>query len=304
MKKYSQVFIFAVCLCVLLFNLSCKKNPVGPPPDITVALTLTDANCTEVYLQLTIGAALGSRTLTLMRDTIQVLSMSGATGQTTLTDTNLLPNHTYNYTASLNSNLTAHVQATTMDTTSHNFTFQTFTLGDGTGSSTLYDIAIINDSLAYAVGAIYQNGSVYNLAKWNGMEWTLKKLYYYDKSYGSIIPLYSSNGIFIINPTDIWLSSGSIFHWNGSDTLADFSFNRLTLNNNSATVIKLWGKGSSDLYGVGGAGTIVHYNGTSWTKIESGTSLNFYDIWGGKNESTESDRNYRNCVTVRCQFRQ
>ena len=37
---------------------------------------------------------------------------------------------------------------------------------------------------------------------------------------------------------------------------------------------------------MGNAGPIVHYNGTSWTKIESGTSLNFYDIWGGKNEST------------------
>jgi len=36
------------------------------------------------------------------------------------------------------------------DTTNHEFTWQTFTLGDG-GSSVLYDVAIINDTLAYAV---------------------------------------------------------------------------------------------------------------------------------------------------------
>ena len=157
------------------------------------------------------------------------------------------------------------------DTTSHNFSWQTYALGDGTSSSTLYDIAIINDTLAYAVGQIYSGGSIpYCLAQWNGKEWTLKRLYYYNSSYGITMPLYSINGIVAFNDTDIWLAPGSVFHWNGKDTLTDFSFNRLTLNNNSATVIKLWGSSSSDLYGVGGAGTIVHYNGTSWTSIPSG----------------------------------
>ncbi|MGH2567306.1 MAG: hypothetical protein ACRDGA_03130 [Bacteroidota bacterium] len=36
------------------------------------------------------------------------------------------------------------------DTTSHNFAWQTFVLGDG--NSILYDVAIVNDTLAYAVG--------------------------------------------------------------------------------------------------------------------------------------------------------
>jgi hypothetical protein len=38
------------------------------------------------------------------------------------------------------------------------------------------------------------------------------------------------------------------------------------------------------LYGVGNAGTIIHYNGSSWTKVESGTTLNFYDIYGSGDE--------------------
>ena len=36
----------------------------------------------------------------------------------------------------------------------------------------------------------------------------------------------------------------------------------------------------SDIYFVGTLGTIAHYNGTSWTKIESGTTVDLLDVWG------------------------
>ena len=42
---------------------------------------------------------------------------------------------------------------TTMDTTSHNFTWQSWTFGD-IGSSVLYDVAIINENNIWAVGEI------------------------------------------------------------------------------------------------------------------------------------------------------
>ena len=38
------------------------------------------------------------------------------------------------------------------------------------------------------------------------------------------------------------------------------------------------------MYFVGNEGRIIHYNGTSWTKIESGTNLNIYDIYGAWNK--------------------
>ena len=44
------------------------------------------------------------------------------------------------------------------------------------------------------------------------------------------------------------------------------------------------GKSNSDLYGVGGAGTIIHYNGASWTSINSGISLEIHNIWGSKKQ--------------------
>ena len=43
---------------------------------------------------------------------------------------------------------------------------------------------------------------------------------------------------------------------------------------------KIWAGSDNDLYIVGSGGTIVHYSNGNWTKIESGTSLEFHDIYG------------------------
>ncbi|HQI39967.1 MAG TPA: glucosyl transferase, partial [Ignavibacteriaceae bacterium] len=48
----------------------------------------------------------------------------------------------------------------------------------------------------------------------------------------------------------------------------------------TGSINKLWGSSSNDLYAVGNNGNIAHYNGQSWSKIESGTDLNINDIWG------------------------
>jgi hypothetical protein len=63
------------------------------------------------------------------------------------------------------------------DTTSHNWTFETFLLG-GAASSVLYDVAIVNDSTAMGVGELYLQDSsgqadpnACNLVKWDGQNW-------------------------------------------------------------------------------------------------------------------------------------
>ena len=212
--------------------------------------------------------------------------MSVASGQTTLTDTNLLPGHIYNYTASLNGNLTAHTQATTMDTSSHSFLWQTFTLGDGSGSSALYDVAIINDSLAYACGEIYYGSSICNLARWNGQQW--------DTMHISVTLTYTNsqivtdqdplNTIYAFNENDIWVvsQSGGVSHWNGTQCV----MLSIPFNQGPGACNKMWGTSSSDLYFVGNDGRIIHYNGSSWSKIESGESEDIQDIYGDENAAT------------------
>jgi hypothetical protein len=166
------------------------------------------------------------------------------------------------------------------DSTSHNFTFQTFSFG-GAGGSQLYDVAIINDSLAYAVGAIYLNDSTgqpdlfpYNLAMWNGISWKLQKIPYYYQGQ----TFYSSiHSIFVFNSNDIWFEAG--IHWDG------YQFNSIPSNIDFPShVNKMWGTSSNDLYLVGNSGLIAHRDASgSWTKIESGTTLPINDIYGAYN---------------------
>jgi len=79
------------------------------------------------------------------------------------------------------------------------------------------------------------------------------------------------------------LADGGIHQWDGLSSNASQSFGRIDLiggSENGQSVDKLWGTGSSDLYGVGRAGMITHFDGTSWQKIESGTMVDLKDISG------------------------
>jgi len=173
---------------------------------------------------------------------------------------------------------------TTMDTTSHNFTWQIDTLGDG-GGSVLYDVAIINDTLAYAVGEIYKRDSVgnwdplpYNLVKWNGERWELKRVPFYYQGSTWYLPL---RCITAFAPDDIWFEAG--IHWDGTRYITvpytiDYP----------ARINKSWGTSSRDFYVVGDAGLIAHYDGVRWRRIESGTRLDVYDVHGGSSLEGEA----------------
>ena len=47
----------------------------------------------------------------------------------------------------------------------------------------------------------------------------------------------------------------------------------------------MWGPSYEDMYAVGDGGTILHFDGTSWTKMQSGTTKNLYSIWGTNDQN-------------------
>ncbi len=171
-----------------------------------------------------------------------------------------------------------------MDTTSHNFSWQTFSLGEHS-SSILYDVAIIDENNIWAVGEIYMNDSlgnpdstIYNAVHWNGNIWELKRIKTLFSGNLITVPL---DGIFAFSATDIWMVGSLPIHGDGANwTMYDL---RSAVDPN-LSLTKVWGSRSNDIYFVGRNGSIAHYNGSSWTKIESGTSIDFQDIWGIKNE--------------------
>ena len=169
-----------------------------------------------------------------------------------------------------------------MDTTSHNFTFASWTFGT-IGSSVLYDVTIIDENNIWAVGEIQiadtsQNGyTTYNAVHWDGSDWELKRIPYYSngQNYYSGI-----KAILAFSENDIWFGTGNMIRWNGTQFNSVYVGMGMTIN-------KIWGTSSNDLYIVGTNGQIAHFNGQSWQRIESGTTLNINDIWGDYNEKKQ-----------------
>jgi hypothetical protein len=295
-----------VALLALLFVHSCKETaPTKPDEPIALSLSLLDSTCTDLELVLSAPFASGQRLVVerlAQPAPIVIFDAVLNKSDTMILDTDLLPNTTYTYRAYRLANnakrdSTPALHARTMDTTSHDWTWTMETFG--VLSSQFDDVAIINDTLAYAVGKIYLNDSLgqndptpYNLAVWNGQSWRFERRNFtwrllYPNSGGEPQGTSSIRSIFAFNSNDIWIAAQTVQHWNGTtwtEHAAIAGYDNQGFPIAAGGALKIWGSSSSNLYFVGRGGLIIHYNGSSWRKIESGTSLDIYDIYGDGEE--------------------
>jgi hypothetical protein len=287
-------------LLTLVFT-SC--NTIEIQDDRKLTLTFEDASCTEVWLTLkmeniTLPAAITIKQNNQTRSTINL-----ATADTLLYIDSLLPNRTYSFKAELSiirhpivSISSNEVSATTLDTTSHNFTWQTWTFGEaGVGSSALYDVAIIDENNIWAVGAIYLKDSLgnpdphaYNSVHWNGKKWELKKINFYTICGQTHLTTFPAKSIFVLNENEIWIAMDG-------DQIAEIE-NEIQKEIKclpwSFIINKMWST-AENLYFVGNNGFIVNWDlSSSWQKIESGTDLDIQDIWGFNNPITNEREIY------------
>lgn len=197
-------------------------------------------------------------------------------------DKNLSPKQNYTYKAYYTIGGTVHDSSaplliTTMDTTSHEFTWEIDTLGNGNGSI-LSDVFILNDTCVYVVGEINIKDTdgnwitpPFNLARWNGNSWN------YERSNAPGFLYWELYTIFAFDTNDIWAGSTVPEHWDGKK----WTFYGVGQGFPTGFYInKILGTSSSNLYIVGYGGNLVHYNGITWSKIESGTDVNLTDVWG------------------------
>lgn len=260
------ILLLGVMSIVAFTSMTCH-SPTQPPGNGTFTLTLSDTTCTEAWLKVHLGGAFGSRTVEITRDSAVVLTLKLPQTDTVVVDTGLLPNRAYTYAAEL-TNGTTIVKTTdplyvrTLDTTSGSFTFQKFTLG-GAASSMLNDVAIINDTLAYAVGLIYgydSTGQVdqqpYSVAVWNGQQWNPRRVYAHSQQ-GYLENTQPITGVLAFSDTDIWLADGNAYHWNGQDSvltpywISGYPGNPNPVLGPNQGVNKLWGMSGKSLYGGG-----------------------------------------------------
>jgi hypothetical protein len=283
-------------LFLLITSLSCDSSEpppiVPPPPDLRkITLSVDDVSCTEVWLNIKADSITFPTEIILLKDTV-VQTISLCCADTLYYIDSLLPNKTYNYKAILTADTTIKsetITAQSLDTTSHNFSWQSWEFGEHS-SSVLYDVAIIDENNIWAVGEIYMNDSLgnpdphaYNAVHWDGSEWKVLRIRYYGNCSAVEFPPLKSIWAFSENNI-VFTNGGSIGWFDGSSIILDCGVNPLL----TGSINKIWGTSSDDLYVVGNGGNIAHYSGTSggWQKIDSGTELNIYDIWGDVNPQT------------------
>jgi len=259
---------------------------------------------TEVWLKLEMDNGDDGKEFSVKRDGETIFRGRLAGDDTTLHDENLLPSHEYSYVAYRLANgkeiySSELLKVTTMDTTSHEFSWEIYTFGGVRGSSVLRDVCIIDENDIWAVGEIHTEDTdcwnedstqwipSYNAVHWNGVNWELVRIYYdfkvnFPDGYSDGPSWAPIDAIFATEAGDIWIKSGTIHHFDGQKWHQYQSL---------FSVNKIWGTGSNNMYFVGYGGTIVHYDGSRWRKLEAplgqdGTDLDIYDIWGEENQQT------------------
>jgi hypothetical protein len=306
MKTSRNRTVPAIIFLVIAMISSCKKNPTGPEVTANVQLSVDYVTCTEVWLKLGFANAPAGGDYRITRDGATVLTGTITGASAVLYDTTAQANKSYSYVAYrlVNSEvkqISPTLAVTTLDSTSNNFTWQTFTLGGDAGSCLLRDVTIINDTLAYAVGEVYLRDSLFqttfspnNLLTWDGKTWAPSRILFptcdpngNEQGTGSD-PAYA---IFPFSADNMWVASdASIDHWDGN-TFQRFC---LTIGYGQRGLRRIWGA-QDQFYVVCSSGFILRYDG-SWQSIPTGTTLEFQDLWGTVNQASGQVQ----CLAVAC----
>lgn len=281
------IFAFAIISC---------ETTEPPPSNQRITLTALDASSTEAWLNLKQENISLPTTIRLLQNDAVLSETNVNSNDTTLFIENLSPSQSFSFKVTNTKYQTSsnEVPVTTMDTTSHNFTWETFTFGGGS-SSYFNDVAIINENDIWTVGEIHtedtdkfdSNGvwiQPYNAVHWDGSKWELKRILVEYLGQPNFAPLHS---VFSLPSGEIIFSSGLPYLPENNEWKLYHLWDMGVLDNNDGSVYKIWGTSIENLYFVGNKGTIVHYNGSNWTKIESGTENNIYGIIGTENNETK-----------------
>ena len=283
MKKVLPILLLFFSSCFLFEDEKDKDKQ-----NTNLTLSLHSAGVTTVNLNVNPEDSLAQFTFELTRDdsTVQTLSIQS---DTLIKDTGLNPNTTYTYkgywingTERIGESETLTV--TTMDTTSHNFTWEIDTLG--IYGSYLNDVWIVDENNIWVVGLIVlpdpdssHNGTGrenYNAAHWDGNEWEFIKVM---PPGGYVTPV---RCIYYFNDNDIWFGKGGLpIHWDGEEFFQYHPGN--SSHPGQPSIEAIWGTSSNNIYFVGHDGSIVYYNGVEFQEMESGTDIKLKNISGSPN---------------------
>ncbi|MCO6472860.1 MAG: hypothetical protein J5I57_03945 [Melioribacteraceae bacterium] len=228
----SSRITFLLLISYFLFLNSCNSTEPPPPPPVekSAVLSVTDFSLNEIWLDLFTENLTNSKQVNLFRDVELLNSFELIGNDTTLVVDSLLPQKQYSFSVVIydgdNDTIkTNSVNASSMDTTSHNFSWEIFTFGEGFNNSILRDVAIIDENNIWAVGEIRIGEEKYNAVQWDGLSWNLVQIYYRGPCSGVDYPELKS--IAYIDSKIIITNGGDIGYFDGTRVTHDCEVNGL-----------------------------------------------------------------------------
>lgn len=135
--------------------------------------------------------------------------------------------------------------------------------------SELYGVCGLNDSNIFAVGKYpRQVGSQIDksiILRYDGQRWfqiddpTLNELYGISEVAGKLYAVGNQGTILVYDHQQRWTSMES---------------------GTTAFLTSVWGSSANNVFAVGGAGTILHFDGNNWSSMQSGTNVVLWHVWG------------------------
>ncbi|HOU17635.1 MAG TPA: hypothetical protein PLV30_06265 [Candidatus Marinimicrobia bacterium] len=277
--KSKNAMSIILLLTAIFFAMSCRECPTESENNID--LIVKDIFCTSVVLKISLPYSGAVNTFALDRNDSTVATYTCSEDDTLIIDEGLTPATKYLYSVRFlkdgkTKSESDPVAVHTMNITSHDISYWDIdTLGISGG---IYDLWIVSEDNIWAVGQIIAedpdssfDGSGeewFNAAHWDGEKWNLIRIL-------NTATLYS---IWYFSESDIWVSSGFPKHWDGQQWTM-YHFQDMGLGIEVSTE-HIWASSPNNVYFVGWKGSIVHYNGSNFTKMESGTTCKLEDVWG------------------------
>lgn len=276
-------------LFLLVSAFGCKEDPPvvpppPPPPPVykdTITVTVEDVTHRSITVNVKTTVNNPKSSINLFRiynsNETQVSEYPITVNDTSIVDDNfgngLQLNTTYSYytvridTAGERKDSSNIGEARTLDTTSHNYTWQEFIIGEM--GSQLIDVWGTDENNVYACGGVTINDTVYGILHWNGTEWQ-------PESEAGGVAIYGFSAI------DIWTVGGSIFHFDGQNWNEILFQDQILVDNIPYTSV--WGTSSNNIYFGSGRGKIIHWNGQSATVFANLSTQRISDVYGLSND--------------------
>lgn len=281
--KAKTIMTAILLIAALLCAMSCRECPTEPEnPDLFLSAPYVETSI--VWLKISSSDSTSRKPFIVQRDTTVMLESSFHGKDTLIADRTVQPNTTYTYTLNYVNHgkiqdETESVTITTLDISNSDFTWEVYRFGDEGNENWFRSVSIVNENNIWIVGtfrcwgwdSLYSEyGYVpYNAVHWNGQQWDYICI---DPSPWQYRGAYDA--VYAVDDSTVWAGINGISLFQNGQWIAR------TDSPDLSWIMDIWGNSISNTFFIYYYGDIVHFDGTRFEIMSSGTTTHLQDIDG------------------------